>query len=209
MARQSNVVTNVNQANGKKRKHVGKKEVKMKRACDACTKSKVKCVKEPGKDRCNLCTKRGCPCTYQPRRHRQRTKSEKTIRKNSNARGRTKKIPTPSSFFTSQFQDFQQVVPTGYPMQRTVTKAPKKVSAHDFTFPVPKEGEDFMPTFSDDLFDFPEYEGSNVGTRLDNYDPKNDTSVYSCNERRASYKFDQVYPLDELFYDFTGNLTVY
>ena len=50
----------------KSRKHVPKPR-KLRRACDECTRSKVKCN---GQAPCQLCVKRDCPCIYRPRLRR-------------------------------------------------------------------------------------------------------------------------------------------
>ena len=60
---------------------------KLRRACEECTRSKVRCS---GTSPCLLCVKRSCKCVYQPRRKRQK-KSLALKRKYSQTRSKAEK----------------------------------------------------------------------------------------------------------------------
>ena len=175
----------------------------MKRACEACTKSKVKCIKEEGQDSCLLCSKRRCPCVFQPRRQRNRIPGDKeTARRALQSRRKLRDSPQPVPLIETL------EAPWIGPLSRDITDITDETSLNDL------KGTSWLkiPVCDKDLSFFTEalFEGESAQQEFDDIfldELAEDANMQYLDQLVA--KTSNLYPLDQLFYDIKNNLTVH
>mmetsp|Transcript_26797 Transcript_26797/g.37598 ORF Transcript_26797/g.37598 Transcript_26797/m.37598 type:complete len:211 (+) Transcript_26797:22-654(+) len=194
---------------GRKRKNVTKVtsvpqkgSLKLKRACVACTKSKVKCIKKEGESSCLLCLKRGCQCVYQPRRNRQRS------RENSQKNGQT--------LVKSEVNFEQERHPEVY--KESLVYPTNSLNSRHEQFcksnPIPNLYDNTV--FNDYDLDFvaevlldPEHKHTNKPITLDMPQEENWGLTADLFENERTYESIESFSLDQLFYDSSSNLAAY
>lgn len=170
----------------------------MKRACEACTKSKVKCIKDEGKDSCQLCSKRGCPCVFQPRRQRHKLPGDKEAKKSLQRKRKPSLNPVSEiPCIETSWLDFCSNPSADEKDLKSTSWLKIPVAEKDLSY------------FTDTLFE--------SEATLFNHLPFDEGHVAdeSLEDSNTHYlekivsKTVNSFPLDRLFYDFKSNLTVH